>query len=209
MADPRARRRLALSVECMKLLGCFPGPGDNHVGEFIGWGWEYLPADQEAGIYRAEQRDREAEERWEAIASGKTPMSELGTVLAEGALAWQSINLMRSLVDNGNRYILSLNVPNQGYIPNLTQGAIVEVPCIVSADRIYGLPVGPLPPAIAAMMDTQLRIMDLVDQAAVTGDRQIALEALLIDPTVPNPKAAAGLLDEMLLAESELLPQFK
>ncbi len=51
--------------------------------------------------------------------------------------------------------------------------------------------------------------MDLVVDAAVTGDRQTALEALLIDPTVPDPCCAEKMLDEMLLAEAELLPQFK
>ncbi len=78
-----------------------------------------------------------------------------------------------------------------------------------AAGRIYGLPVGPLAAPIAAMMDLQLRIMDLVVDAAVTGSRQLALEALLIDPTVPDPQSAQKMLDEMLLAQAELLPQFR
>ena len=89
-----------------------------------------------------------------------------------------------------------------------TSDAIVEVPAIVGADRIYGLAVGDLPPAIAALMELQLRIMDLVVEAGVTGDRRIALEALLIDPAIPSPTAAEKILDEMLIAEAEYLPQF-
>ncbi len=208
-AEDRAKGRATLSAECLRLFGYYPGPGDGHVGEFLGWGWNYLPEDCEAGIYRGDERAAELQAQLERLASGEAQMEDPGTVLPEGAMRWQSVDLMRSLVDNGNRYILSLNVPNQGYIPNLTQGAIVEVPTSVGADHIYGLPVGPLPAPIAAMMDLQLRIMDLVVDAAVTGNRQLALEALLIDPTVPGPQSAEKILDEMLLAQAELLPQFK
>ena len=114
-----------------------------------------------------------------------------------------------SLLDNGNRYVLSLNVPNEGYITNLKRDAIVEIPAVVGADRIYGLGMGDLPPAIAALMELQLHIMDLNVEAAITGDRRTALEALIIDPCVPDPATAAKILDEMLLAQADLLPQFQ
>jgi alpha-galactosidase len=86
---------------------------------------------------------------------------------------------------------------------------VVEVPAIVGADHIYGLGMGDLPPAIAALMELQLHIMDLNVEAAVTGDRQAALEALMIDPCVPDPSAARKILDEMLVLQADLLPQFK
>ena len=85
---------------------------------------------------------------------------------------------------------------------------IVEIPAIVGADRIYGLGMGVLPKAITAIMELQLYIMDLAVEAAVTGDRQTALEALIIDPNVPDPATAEKILDEMLLAQAEMLPQF-
>ena len=45
--------------------------------------------------------------------------------------------------------------------------------------------------AIAGVLELQLTIMDLVVEAAVKGDRQAALEALLIDPNVPGPDRGA------------------
>jgi alpha-galactosidase/6-phospho-beta-glucosidase family protein len=68
---------------------------------------------------------------------------------------------------------------------------------------------GDLPPAIAAMMNLQLAIMDLNVEAAVTGDRQTALEGLIIDPLVPDPATAEKILDDMLVAQADLLPQFR
>ena len=47
----------------------------------------------------------------------------------------------------------------------------------------------------------------LVD-AALTGDRQLALQALLGDPLVRDFKSAPKLMDELLAAHAELLPQF-
>jgi alpha-galactosidase len=200
-----------LSVDCLRRFGYFPGPGDSHVAEFLRWGWEYYrDYDWVAAFARSDERSKEFSAEVARMAEGQGSLSpeELQALMGEGGLPWQTIDIIRSLVDDGNRYVLSLNIPNDGYISNVRQGAVVEVSAIVGADRIYGLRVGELPPGIAALTDLQLRIMELVVDAAVTGDRQAALEALYIDPVMPNPQTAQAILDEMLLAQAEFLPQF-
>jgi alpha-galactosidase len=154
--------------------------------------------------------EKEISARMEAYASGDGPLDaeELEQFMVERGHKWQTLDIILSLLDNGNRYVLALNVPNDGYINNLRRDAIVEVPAIVGTDRIYGLGVRDLPPAIAALLELQLGIMDLNVEAAVTGDRQTALEALMIDPCVPDPATAEKVLEEMLLAQADLLPQF-
>jgi alpha-galactosidase len=52
----------------------------------------------------------------------------------------------------------------------------------------------------------------LTVQAALTGDRQIALQAFLQDPQVAarlTPEQATSLLDELLAAHATYLPQFR
>ena len=216
---PEVRRRIEqvdpswepLSRECLRRFGLFPGPADGHVSEYLGWGPEYLP--ESRGAERIAMFEKMAAEQGQVVdelIQGEGPLDdrELKPLLIEGGLRWQTLDLMLSLLDNGNRYILSLNIPNDGYIPNLKSDSIVEIPVIVGADQIYGLGVGELPAAIAAVMELQLRIMDLVVEAAVTGDRQTALQALIIDPAVPNPATAEKILDEMMVAQAEYLPQF-
>jgi len=215
---PEVRKRIEgvalewqpLSRECLRRFGYYPGPADNHVGEYLGWGWQYITARDTDWIFKADETEREQEARLEVLTSSEGPLDtdELEALMIEGGLGWQTLDIILSLLDNGNRYILSVNVPNDGYISNLKQDAIVEIPAIVGADRIYGLGMGALPPAIAGVLELQLTIMELVVEAAVTGDRQTALEALIIDPAVPDPKTAEKILDEMLLAQAELLPQF-
>ncbi|TKV45254.1 6-phospho-beta-glucosidase, partial [Bacillus sp. PIC28] len=45
-------------------------------------------------------------------------------------------------------------------------------------------------------------------EAAVTGDYHKALLAMTINPLVPSDKVAKQILDEMLEAHKEYLPQF-
>lgn len=218
---PEVRRRMAhldphwepLSQECLRRFGFFPGPADTHVGEYLGWGWQFMPERYTDWIFNGAASEQERGNRVRALAAGKGPLNEaetamLNSLLIEGGLRWQTVDILLSLLDNGNRYILSLNVPNDGYISNLKQNAIVEIPAIVGADEIYGLGIGELPAAIAGILDLQLSIMDLVVEAAVTGDRQAALEALIIDPTVPDPMTAEKILDEGLRLQADYLPQF-
>lgn len=218
---PEVRRRIhsglvdpkwePLSQECLRRFGYFPGPADTHVGEYLGWGWKYLFPPQTEWIFRGDESEKEREEQVALLAKGTGPIKDqemeiFNGLLIEGGLRWQTIDILLSLLDNGNRYILSLNLPNDGYISNLRKDAVVEIPAIVGADRIYGLQMGELPTAIAGILDLQTYIMDLVVKAAVEGDRKAALEALIIDPNVPSPDAAEKVLEEMLSLQAEYLP---
>jgi alpha-galactosidase len=202
-----------LSIECMHRFGYFPGPADTHVGEYLGWGHQYLRPEQTAWIFKGSDSEKEREGLVDMLSQGTGEMKEhemgaFKSLLIEGGLRWQTIDILLSLLDNGNRYVLSLNLPNDGYISNLKKDAVVEIPAIIGADRIYGLNMGELPTAIAGTLELQLFIMDLVVKAAVEGDRQAALEALLLDPNVPGPAAAMKILDEMLTLQKDYLPQF-
>jgi alpha-galactosidase len=218
---PEVRKRIQsmdpnwepLSRECLTRFGYYPGPADTHVGEYLGWGWKYLRPEQTAWIFRGDQNEKERENQVDKLSQGKGPLDEaemtiLKSLLIEGGLRWQTIDILLSLLDNGNRYVLSLNLPNNGYVSNLKPGAIVEIPAIIGANRIYGLQMGELPSAIAGLLELQLFIMDLVVDAAVKGDRQAALEALIIDPNMPSPDVAEKILEEMLMVQGAYLPMF-
>lgn len=199
-----------LSRECFRRFGYYPGPADSHVGEYLGWGEKYLRPNYNSWVFQGDQSVGEMTKHLEQYAMGSGPLKpeELEKFMVERGFQWQTMDIIRSLLDGKNRYVLSANIPNDGYITNLRADAVVEVPAMVGADRIIGLGMGELPPAIAALMELQLAVMDLNVEAAVTGDRQTALEGLIIDPLVPNPEAAEKVLDEMLLAQADYLPQF-
>jgi len=83
-----------------------------------------------------------------------------------------------------------------------------------TTDKTQALPdaefvVGKLPSGIAALCRMQIGVQELVVEAAVKGDRKIALQALLADPVIPSFDAADKILGELLALEADYLPQFK
>ncbi len=59
------------------------------------------------------------------------------------------------------------------------------------------------------MLAQQVAIQDRAVEAAVHGDRQAALQALLLDPVVWSYDAAVRILDELLAAHAPYLPRFR
>jgi 6-phospho-beta-glucosidase len=115
--------------------------------------------------------------------------------------------LVESLrLDRGDVQVV--NVPNAGAIPNLADDAVVEVPCRISAAGAEPLPQRPLPPEMLGLVEQVKAYERLTVQAAVSGDRDLALKALMANPLVPGYEVAGPLLDALLEANRPLLPRF-
>jgi len=118
------------------------------------------------------------------------------------------VDIITAVVENRNKHLLALNLPNDGYVTNLPRGACVEVPGTVSGWGVRGLGVGELPRGVAELCRRQIEVQELVVEAVVKGSRTLALQALLHDPLVPGARAARAILDELLEKEADALPTF-
>jgi alpha-galactosidase len=120
------------------------------------------------------------------------------------------VDVIESLVENrGNRFIV--NVENHGSIPNLPDDAIVEVPAVVDGYGVHTIAVGSLDYGLAAHLNRHWAVQELTVKAALSGNRRVALEALLLDPLVEATLTLPGveqLLDDLLVANAAFLPQF-
>ena len=67
---------------------------------------------------------------------------------------------------------------------------------------------GPLPEAVAELCRRELTVVRLCVDAAVNGDRQLALQCLLLDPVITDMDVARRVLDDYLDTYREHLPQF-
>ena len=101
-----------------------------------------------------------------------------------------------------------VNVRNTGAIPNLADDDVVEVAARIDAGGAHPIPVAPLDQDMLALVQHAKAYERLTIQAAVTGDRSLALRALLANPLGPDADAASGLLDAILDASREYLPRF-
>jgi 6-phospho-beta-glucosidase len=125
-----------------------------------------------------------------------------GALYSEAAL-----RLILSLTYD-RRDIQIVDTPNRGSIPDLADDASVEIPCIVGAHGITPLYMGPLPDTIHALCQQAKDWEHWTVEAGVTGNREAALMAMLVNPLVPDYPTAQKLLDEMLEANRAFLPQF-
>ena len=81
-------------------------------------------------------------------------------------------------------YDEAVNIPNAGAIQNLPSDAVVELPASVSGLGIRGLNLPQLPEAIAELCRREAFLVELVVDAAATGNSDLLLQALLLDPMV-------------------------
>ncbi len=116
-------------------------------------------------------------------------------------------NLIHSLYnDLGD--IQTVNTVNQGAIDNFEDEEIVEVSCAITKDGPRPVKVGRLPKAVNGLVQ-QIKSFEIAGStAAVTGDRKKALLALMINPLVMSQKTAVEVLEELLEAHKQYLPQF-
>jgi alpha-galactosidase len=118
------------------------------------------------------------------------------------------LEIVENVAGAGTCYHLAVNLPNRGTISNLPEGAIVEVPAVSSGAGVEGVGVGPLPEPVAELCRREIAAVRLCVDAAVNGDRQAALQCLLLSPCVTDMDVAQQILDDYLEAYREHLPQF-
>jgi len=198
-----------LTRRIFEAFGVCPATGDGHLAEYTHWSHD--PQTRPWGKYGLHLYDWDGAEKhrdhmWdeiEAMAAGAPISGRLRSGSGERA-----VPIIEAVMENRNAYELAVDIPNRGYISNLPDDAIVEVPAVVSRFGINGVGVGPLPEPIAAVCRTQLTVASLAVDAAVQGSRELLLQALLMDPMVNDMDQAQAMMHEMLAVQREYLPQF-
>lgn len=96
-------------------------------------------------------------------------------------------------------------------ITNLPADGCVEVACFIDRDGINPTRFGALPPAMAAVCDTNMRMFDVAATACIERSRKAAVEALLLDPltaAVCTPTQIRQMADELFEAEHGYLSHY-
>ena len=86
--------------------------------------------------------------------------------------------------------------------------AEVEVEALTDSCGVRGLQMGEAPLHLKGILEKRFVWHELVADAAVKGDRNLALQALMVDEMAILPDQAEAMLGELLEASRDLLPQF-
>lgn len=199
-----------VSTRLMEIYGFYPSPGDRHVAEFFpsflrqaedGRGLRY---GTQSGLDMTNRILASRDERWDRIRDQAEGRVEIDRALFDEAREGERVvAIMEAIVSGQPLQELAVNVRNDGLIRNMPREAVVEVPGVIDGRGVHGIAVGALPEGIANILGARARQQELTVDAALSGDRTLALQALLADPLVPTVEAAEAMLDEALVAHAQ------
>jgi len=115
--------------------------------------------------------------------------------------------LIASLYD-GTDDVQVVDVRNDGALPDLPDDAVVEIPARVGHDGARADRLDPLAPEMLGLVQQVKAYERLTVKAAIDGDREAGLKALLANPLVARYNVARPLFDALLEANRPHLPRF-
>jgi 6-phospho-beta-glucosidase len=136
-------------------------------------------------------------------------LTEKPALLADRGGAFYSeaaAQLIASLHD-GAGDVQVVDVRNDGALPDLPDTAVVEIPARIDRDGAHPLALRPLAPEMRGLVQAAKAYEELAVAAALSGDRRIALRAMIANPIV-GWEVAQPLLDALLEANRPYLPRF-
>jgi alpha-galactosidase len=187
--------------------GVLPAAGDRHLVEFFPnflteaseWGKRWGVA-----LTTIEDRERDAgsyqEELAKLRASDTVPTMPSGEMVAP---------LIDSFLRDKER-VLPLNLPNVDQAPDLPREVVVESMCVADASGLRGRAPIAAPEPVGEWLRRVVSSQEATVEAAITGDRDKAVEAMLLDPLAGRIDFdhVELMTDEMLAATAPWLPQF-
>lgn len=214
---PKASRE-PVRIDMLRRFGFFSTESNGHLSEYLPW-YRTHPEDArtwidteswlggETGSYLRICRE------WRSYFDHEFPSWLADPPLSYGAdrRSHEHGSYIIEALQTGRLYRGHFNMVNNGAIANLPGEAIVEAPGLVDSTGIRLLQVGMLPPGPAAVCKQSIEVQRLAVEAAVSGDEKLLRQAMLMDPLVGavcTPPEVWNLVDEMLVAQQQWLPQY-
>ena len=196
-----------VKLALLERFGVLPAAGDRHLVEFFPgflteeaqwgkrWGVELTSIEdreRDAGNYKEEFEKLRAASDIPAMPSGEMVAPMIDAFLRDKPRA------------------LPLNLPNVGQAPDLPPDVVVEAMCIADGSGLRGRDEPRLPSVLAEWMRRIVSAQEATVEAAMTGQREKAVEAMLLDPLAGRIdfERLEQMTDDMLAATKQWLPQF-
>lgn len=118
-----------------------------------------------------------------------------------------AIELVCAIHNNlGTRLVV--NTTNNGAIIGLPDDAAIETDCIIDSQGAHPLAFGHLPDSMHGLTQQIKAFERLTIEAAVHGNKEAALLALVTNPLIGDAQLAQPILDDILRINAQYLPQF-
>jgi len=200
------------SWSLFEAYGAYPSANDRHVVEFFP---ERFPRGAYHGLtlgvdaFSIKEIITWGDARYEAMRAQAMGEAELDQDIFDHEVGEheQLVSILRSIFGDERR-IFSVNVPNHGAVPNLPDGAILELPAVATATGLRPIGLPDFPDLLAGVIARKLAPIGVTVEAALGADRALFAEALLADGAVTDRAVAVKLTEDLLRAQRRYLPRF-
>lgn len=194
-----------VGFDLFRRYGVMPASSDRHISEFFPpW---YLKDPDTVRVWKFNLTpvslritgDAETERRRKNILSGSEvfPLQRSGE---EGLLQ------IKALLGQGD-FVTNINMPNHGQMTDLPDGCIVETNALMTRDSIRPVFAGKLPLDLHSLLIRHVSNQEMILQAALRKDRQLAFRAFINDPLITTGLEDSNtLFGEMLRNTARYLP---
>ncbi len=160
-------------------FGILPAAGDRHLVEFLP-GFIRSPETLfKWGVIRTPVSYRI--ERWTASPQRTRDLINGVTPLALESSGEEGVRMIKALLGLGD-LVTNVNVENTGQISNMPLHAVVETNAHFSRDTVRPLAAGALPPGIAPLINQHSANQELIVEAALSENNELAFQAFFNDP---------------------------
>ncbi|MFX0010728.1 MAG: hypothetical protein ACFE9R_10465, partial [Candidatus Hermodarchaeota archaeon] len=182
-----------IMIYVLEKFGYLPYTTDSHFGEYIHWAWEIADMN---GIKNFKES---------YMTSINYASKKIARLIKKGKGAKlvkpdheRAISIIEEILTNANYREASVNLPNDGVITNIPQDLVVECPAIVNKHGLEAVKLGDYPKGLAALLRNQASVQDLVVEAILKKSKELAFQALLLDPTIDSATKAEEMFEEMI-----------
>lgn len=217
-AHPVFSKQEKVRIDVLKRFGVYSTESNGHLSEYLPWYrkrpgeiLDWISTDEwihgETGGYLRYSTENR---NWFET---DYPMflEESGKPLSEYERTDEHASHILEALETGRVYRGHFNVKNGGIIKNLPADCIIESPGFVDRFGINMVEGIELPLAAAATCSVSVNVQRMSVQAAMTGDVDLLKQAVLHDPLVGaicTPEEVWQMVDEMLVAQAQWLPQY-
>lgn len=200
-----------VKFDLFRRYGLIAAAGDRHLAEFMPGDW-YLKDPETVKSWKFsltpvqwrkdDLKERLARSRRLVTGTERIALTPSGE---EGIL------LIKALCGLG-RMVSNVNLPNRGQLAGIPLGTVVETNAVFDRDSVRPVLAGALPEPIRALLLPHVEIQDITLRAAETGDRDLVVRALQLDPNTAakceDTDELCRLADDMIAGTSAYLPDF-
>jgi len=211
--DPDIGGRDKVRFEMLRKFGYYGGESSEHMAEYVPYfirkGREDLIEQFGVPIDEYIRRCIDLNAGWEDMRKKfEDPNEGVGEIRRSSEYG----SLIIHSIETGTPRVIYGNILNKDHITNLTNGACVEVPCLVDRNGVQGTVVGEMPAQCAALTMTNVNVHLLTQKASVTRKKEDIYRAAFLDPLTSanlTMDETVAMCDDLIAAHGDWLPKYE